>query len=191
MRIMGIDPGSYATGMAVIETPQTLLHWEVAKAPRPRKGQRATVHDAIERVELILDQLSEFYCTWEPEQIAIEVPAGHTHGKLKKQRVTHLQIYGIAVGMIIHMFKIRRPGEVWCYDEHEWTGDETKERRATMVSRVFPNYDRTKDKGLDGADAIGVAWYAASIIPMVLRLEEADTLEAQQKARQACSTERK
>ncbi len=191
MRIMGIDPASYVTGMSVIDTPQCLLEWDLAKAARPKKKQRVTVQDAIGRVEQIIDQIVAFYERWEPDHIAIEVPSGHTHRSLGNGKVTHMQIYGIAVGMIIQAMKSLRPGEVWCYDEHEWTHGESKVWRADMVSRVFPEYDMSKDKGLDGADAIGVAWYAANIIPLVLRLEEADTLDAQQRAKQACSTKTK
>ncbi len=68
MRILGVDPGSSATGWAVVERRGRRLHLAASGVIRSEKGSRA------ERLARLSGALREVVGTWSPEAVAVETP---------------------------------------------------------------------------------------------------------------------
>ncbi len=157
--LFAIDPGSRVTGIAVFAA-DSLLDWQLIKVPTSRDPVERCLNmcSAVESVvEGILEKIDGANRT---VTIVVETPGGqnrpHSRG---------LVTLGMAVGMII-AYLSALGFRVVSVNAGEWTRLEggkckSKEKRAERIRKLYPDtYDGTKDKSLDGADAIGIgSWF--------------------------------
>jgi Holliday junction resolvasome RuvABC endonuclease subunit len=157
--LFAIDPGSRVTGIAVF-AGETLLDWHLIKVPNSRDPVERCLNmcSAVESVvEGILLKINDSDRT---VTVIVETPGGqnrpHSRG---------LVTLGMAVGMII-AYLSALGFRVVNVNAGEWTRLEggkckSKEKRAERIRTLYPDtYNSTKDKSLDGADAIGIGtWF--------------------------------
>ena len=94
--------------------------------------------------------------------VVVEVPSGHVHGRLSRPQ--YLTLYGVAVGAVLAAVRFAAPSTpLVLVRNNVWTRGRRKEERAAIVAAEFRGvYDPTADRGMDVADAIGIAqWYYA------------------------------
>lgn len=162
--ILGLDPSATAIGWArvQIDPEERTLRWGVIR-PKARKGEDGAdpwgrLTGAAASVAELLRAEAEGV-----DEIVVEVP-GIRPGGSHKTPAKAMAIYGAAVGMVWTLavgcgvpIVMACPADVWTrWSLYGWP----KPRRAAMLSRidVGRGYDGVGDKGLDGADAILLAW---------------------------------
>ena len=91
-------------------------------------------------------------------QCIIEIPSGKVNLARHHGGGAGLSVYGMAVGVVWHMLYLNStPIPV---TEIEWTGGFSKEKRAAIAKKIYPQYDPAQDKGNDISDAIALAlWW--------------------------------
>ena len=150
--LFAIDPGSRVSGLAVFEG-EDMVHWALLKVPANRDpvDRCLTMSGALaEYLHGILDGESDRTIT-----IVVELPGGRSH-----RWARGLVTLGMVVGSII-AYLTALGYRVVTLRADEWTklnGPRClpKAVRAARIEKMFPSYEREKDKGLDGADAIGL-----------------------------------
>jgi len=154
--LFSIDVGSRVSGIAVFEDT-TLLDWSLVKVPTSR--------DPVDRclmmcsaIETIVEGVLEKIEGERTVTIAVEVPSGQN-----RPWARGLITLGMAVGMII-AYLTALGYRVVTVSTAKWTRLDSprclaKAVRAKKIEKVFPTYDPTNDKSLDGADAIGMGAY--------------------------------
>jgi|15BtaG_2_1085339.scaffolds.fasta_scaffold00210_13 Holliday junction resolvasome RuvABC endonuclease subunit len=157
--LFSIDPGSRVTGIAVF-AGDTLLDWKLIKVPTSRDPVERCLNmcSAVETViGGILEQIEGQDRT---VTLVVETPGGqnrpHSRG---------LVTLGMAVGMII-AYMTALGYRVVSVNAGEWTrlgGGKCKPKtvRAEKIRELYPDtYESSRDKSLDGADAIGIGtWF--------------------------------
>jgi len=157
--LFSIDPGSRVTGIAVF-AGDTLLDWKLIKVPTSRDPVERCLNmcSAVETViGGILEQIEGQDRT---VTLVVETPGGqnrpHSRG---------LVTLGMAVGMII-AYMTALGYRVVSVNAGEWTrlgGGKCKSKavRAEKIRELYPDtYESSRDKSLDGADAIGIGtWF--------------------------------
>jgi hypothetical protein len=151
--LFAIDPGSKVSGVAVYEGDR-LVHWALLKVPASRDpvNRCLTMSAAIAELigEIIDKSTKERTVT-----IVVEMPGGRSN-RFARGLVT----LGMAVGMIV-AYLTALGYRVVTLRADQWTklnGPRClpKAVRAERIEMMFPKYQRSKDKSLDGADAIGL-----------------------------------
>jgi len=155
--LFSIDPGSRVAGIAVFEG-STLLDWSLLKVPASR--------DPVDRclmmcsaVEAIIDGVLEKTEGDRTVTIVVELPGGQN-----RPYARGLVTLGMAVGMIV-AYLTALGHRVVTILASKWTRLNSprclsKAVRAKYIEEMYPyTYDRSKDKSLDGADAIGLGAY--------------------------------
>ena len=69
MRVLGIDPGTYATGVGVVESADGGARLVFAATLSPRRRDKLPV-----RLNFLYEQLTRVMDDWRPEEVAIEEP---------------------------------------------------------------------------------------------------------------------
>ena len=157
--LFSIDPGSRVTGVAVF-VGKTLLNWKLLKVPTSRDPVERCLNMCSAVENILEDVLSKIEGDGRTITVVIETPGGqnrpHSRG---------LVTLGMAVGMII-AYLTALGFRVVTVNAGEWTRMgkgkcKPKKKRAELIRELYPDtYDGTKDKSLDGADAIGIgSWF--------------------------------
>lgn len=155
MKILGLDPSSTCTGLAVVEGPSarpTLLTAERLT------GKGTGPLGYLYRVGQMADALMEAVAEFEPDRAVVEMPHGRRHRRMGKRNMASLAIYGAAAGWLygLLVYRMLKPccvRAVSVADVHT-----TKAERQRLVMGMFPTYRREMDKGGDVADAVYLAW---------------------------------
>ena len=157
--LFSIDPSSRITGVAVF-VGDTLIDWSLLKVTANREpvdrclAMCAAVETVLDGIIAKLDGVDRTVT------VVIEIPGGqnrpHSRG---------LVTLGMSVGMII-AYLTALGYRVVTVKASEWTrlgGGRclSKAVRAEHIQEMYPDsYAPEKDKGMDGADAIGLgSWY--------------------------------
>ncbi len=165
LRVLGVDPSSTKTGFALLsEGPVArhgvgeLLEWGLVKG--------VTKDPATLRARQIAAEMVAHARRMAPDVIVIETPSGKVaRNKRGKTQGAGLSVYGFAAGQVDHaLWNVFGMERVVMVNEIDWTGGAKKQARASRVELLHPGYDRSKDSGMDAADAIGLAgWYLAKL----------------------------
>tara|TARA_R110000824_G_scaffold367373_1_gene556516 strand:- start:80 stop:592 length:513 start_codon:yes stop_codon:yes gene_type:complete len=157
--LFSIDPGSRVTGVAVF-VGDTLLDWQLIKVPASKNPVERCLN-MCSAVETVIGGILENIDGGDRTvTLIVETPGGqnrpHSRG---------LVTLGMAVGMII-AYMTALGYRVVTVNAGEWTrmgGGRCKSKavRAEKIRELYPNtYESSKDKSLDGADAIGIGtWF--------------------------------
>jgi hypothetical protein len=164
--ILALDPSSTCTGYAV-------MGWEDygLRDAGKFKPQDSTA-PAVERIDDMCDDLQLVLMECRPEIIVIEWTSGKIAGRLEETKISHLAIYGIAIGALwreVHRYckdengALRKANEPTIgyvlIPENEWTKKVAKRNRLVNIERLYPGYSMDDDKGGDVGDAIGLGRY--------------------------------
>jgi len=157
--LFSIDPGSRVTGVAVF-AGDVLLDWHLIKVPTSRDPVERCLNmcSAVETVVGgILEKIDGADRT---VTVVVETPGGQNRPYSRG-----LVTLGMAVGMII-AYMTALGFRVVSVNAGEWTRlgggkCKSKEKRAERIRELYPDtYNPTRDKSLDGADAIGLGtWF--------------------------------
>ena len=157
--ILSLDPSSTCTGWAVMDYGEQyvasgrLLPGHVKIEPK-----ELAPYYCIDAMCLGLHKLLEEY---RPQEVVMEWTSGKRAARLG-QNVSHLAIYGVAVGAIwreavnwtAYWTDKGTPCAVVSYLENTWTQGQAKGHRIQIAQALFRQYDPTRDSGGDEADAI-------------------------------------
>jgi hypothetical protein len=157
--ILTLDPSSTCLGWAKMRLGEMYLGSGriVPHVQKPRKG-----YEAYARIDSICAQLFHLLNHVQPSIIVMEVTSGNRAGRLG-QNVSHLGIYGVAVGAVWREVKEwseyfthrhRIPCTVDLVLENEWTRRQPKADRILTATAMFPQYRAADDEGGDEADAL-------------------------------------
>lgn len=150
--LLALDPSITATGYAVFgATDDDLLEWGVN---RPTIGW-----SRCRKIRWLLSELEKTLGEYDIEDVVVEVPSGKVAMKTAGSRGAGIAVYGEAVGVHEGWLLAQDGVALHRVDERQWTARSKKQTRALRVEARFPDYDRTIDRGLDGADAIGLGWW--------------------------------
>ena len=151
MRIIGVDPSTTCTGVAVLDGPPPVI--VTAERLRSRAGGQEPLAYLRRTVALCAD-LVEIINEHEPSRAVIEMPHGKAHGRMGRINMASLAIYGVACGALwyvleAHVKKVRAAsvGEIRM----------SKQQRQQVVMAVFPQYQPRADPGMDVSDALWLA----------------------------------
>jgi len=160
MKILALDPSSLRTGWAWAEGIDIVdAGLIIPKASLP----------PLARIEIMCGKVGEIVRARLPERIVIEIPEGKIHGRLNRQKVSGMSIYGMAVGAIWwHCYTIWDGYTVDCVGVNEWTRGTGKEERKLIAPHLWPEYTKwaAKDRGGDMSDAISLADFAVKNVLM-------------------------
>jgi len=152
--LLSIDPAFAKTGWAVFSGPRQLVDFGLIKTG-VKHG------DAVERCfrqcRDIMHMLDEHSIT----EAVVEIPTGHAWGPGNGRGQS---LYGMAAGAIVTILWGRRI-KLHRYTTHEWTKSVKKKPRADKLTLLYPDWCPEIDKGLDIADAIGIAEYHFGVQP--------------------------
>jgi len=144
MRVLGVDPGSRATGYGIIEG-QEVLSWGVI---RPEKGPLP------QRLLSIFRTLQEIIVTFAPQEVALEevLPEAYPHAALKLGQAQGAAILAAAqAGLPVFLY---HPLEV--KKALTGYGNASKEQTSYMVRQML---GLKEPLPLDASDALSVALF--------------------------------
>jgi len=157
--ILSLDPSSTCTGWAVLAPGEQYVASGrlVSKITQIEPKEFAPYYQ-IDAMCLELRKLLDGY---RPREIVMEWTSGKRAGRLG-QNVSHLAIYGVAVGAIwreavnwtAYWTDKGTPCAVVSYLENTWTKGQPKGHRIQIAQAMFQQYDPARDSGGDEADAI-------------------------------------
>ena len=158
--ILSLDPSSTCTGWAVLATgEQYLASGRLLPKIVKIEPKGLAPYYRIDAMCLELRKLLEEY---RPCEVVMEWTSGKRAGRLG-QNVSHLAIYGVAVGAIWreavnwtgYWTDRGIPCAVTSYLENDWTRGKPKDHRIQLARMMFTrDYDPSKDAGGDEADAL-------------------------------------
>jgi len=155
MRVLGVDPGSAATGWAVVERRGRRLHLVASGVIRPGRGSRP------ERLARLAKALREVILTWSPEGLAVETPFmgrfPRSAIQLAESRGAILTVLG-ETGITVGDYS---PAQVKM--AVVGFGGAEKEQVVFMVRRLLALDD---DPPTDAADAMAVALAHIQTVPL-------------------------
>jgi len=147
--VLAVDPSSTCTGYAVFDGA-TLRE---AGRLRPRSEEGAMV-----RIATLCADLAELLAAVGPAVVVIETTSGKVAGRLRRQGVSGLAVYGMAVGALwreaVFWAQVKPERSVALVAENVWTAGVPKGRRLALAARLYPQYQGERDKGGDAGDAI-------------------------------------
>lgn len=144
--ILAIDPSSTCCGAAVFAHGKLVDAWRVTP-DRTRDDDRTRVTAMIAELEEILHEHDPAVVVIE-QPLPVAMPGRHKANAIMQR----------AYGRIMQAF-LDAGCEVVEVPVNVWTRGRSKRNRAS----VLVGHDAEKDKGLDGADAIGLGrWFLAS-----------------------------
>jgi Holliday junction resolvasome RuvABC endonuclease subunit len=152
-RLLALDPSSTAVGWAVFDAGKlrTLgVFRSAAENPMARIAKLATA----------VTKLSE---AWQPNTVVLETVSG-MHRHARSMSVATCAMAQGAIWYAIHAAGFHGTRMLVPIKENAWTKGTPKAKRADRVRLCEPIYAefarRDGDKGLDGADAVGLGlWY--------------------------------
>lgn len=151
---MALDPSSTCTGWAVwmsdgrVECGR-LTPWRSHTPP-------------WERIDQIVDRLSDLLAAMRPVDVIIEIPSGRPGKGAARGATGQLAIYGAAVGAVREA--TRQCGtRLNCVDERQWTQGRPQATRRRVAIALYPDLAGRlvdDDPGSDSADALmlGTWW---------------------------------
>ncbi len=152
MKIVAFDPSSTRTGYAVLKGPSLPRDLVEAGIIKPEK----TKAEAIERAWSMARQAVKLLNSIGPLKVIVETPARTVRGK--KQNRQAQAIYGMGVGAFITMIELEW-GATDRVAADRWT-QKKKDHRAKELALSVAGYDRSRDRGMDCADAIELGeWF--------------------------------
>lgn len=146
-RLLAIDPSSVAVGMALFESGVL----------RKVCVFRSSIEDPRRRIAKLAGATAALAATWCPTAIAFELVSGlHRHARSVSvatcsfaQGAIWMELEGMGVGCPVAFIA-----------ENRWTRGKPKKQRAELIRLGEPVYAewarKDGDKGLDGADAVGL-----------------------------------
>ncbi len=173
-KVMGIDPSSTIIGVSLADEQGKLLSGMLIK---PSSSEL----DNISRVFDMAHELKETLNIWRPEYIAIETPATHVAGRIKK--ATGMAIYGFGAGVaswVAHSW-METQGDLRklkCYEAQRWTRGKPKKDRAQLLAIRCRLYKRvmSDDPGYDVAEAIQLAEICLKELQIEARMPKSGTI---------------
>lgn len=156
--IISVDPSSTRTGIAIWVNGK-LTRCCAVKTSYSKKlapHERAIVHAKSVRDE-VQHLVSLIKCKRPVVSCVIEVPGsqGRAHSR---GLVTMGMAVGAVVALLSELYETDQiPANIWTRLEGGKT--KSKEVRADQIEEMFSLYDRSVDKGLDIADAVGLGAY--------------------------------
>lgn len=156
--LVSVDPSSTRTGVA-IWVGRKLTRCEAIKSSSSKKyapHERALLHAKAVQ-EKIVHLVSLEVRGRAVVSCVVEVPGsqGRSHSR---GLVTLGMAVGAVVAMLTENFDVQMiPANIWT--RLEGGRAKSKDVRADQIQKMFPQYDRAADKGLDIADAIGIGAY--------------------------------
>lgn len=152
--VMGVDASSTSTGWCLMRGPHELVCFGLVKPPSRLAPEL--------RIDRMAEEIAALADAHRPTVVAFEWNSGRTAAR--NPNVSYLSTLGQAQGAIRQELRSRGHA-VAAISERDWTGSRPKKRRAEVVRLEFAAYraweDEGKDKGLDVADAIGIAvWHS-------------------------------
>jgi len=151
MQVIGIDPSSTCTGVAVVDGPPGAPVFVAGDLLRP-SASLGYVERVTEMVSDVLALVAEF----PPVMVVVEMPDGKRHGRMGKANMASLAIYGAAAGAIFGAL-LAKGVPVRAVFVNESSRGMPKRERQRIVAATFPNYRDDKDKGMDVSDAAFIA----------------------------------
>lgn len=147
MIALGLDPGLQATGVAVLEAPQTVLYHGVL---RVREG------DVPTRLLMLTHTVVEIIQAYQPQVLAIE------RFSFQRRAVTTFEAMNWLIGALI----VQAPGPVRLYTVSEWRaallgrGWRARGKDAAQYALTLRLGVELKSRGLHDMDAAGLALVA-------------------------------
>ncbi len=157
--ILSLDPSSTCTGWAVMDYGEQYIASGFLSPPTVQV--EPTALEAYYRIDAMCLSLRKLLDQYKPQEIVMEWTSGKRAARLG-QNVSHLAIYGVAVGAIwreavnwtAYWTDKGTPCAVASYLENTWTKGQPKGHRIQIAQAMFPQYDPERDSGGDEADAI-------------------------------------
>jgi Holliday junction resolvasome RuvABC endonuclease subunit len=163
--ILSLDPSSTCTGWALLRPGEVYVASGRLLPSRVKVEPKAL--EPYYRIDAMCLALRKLLDQWRPRYIIMEWTSGKRAARLG-QNVSHLAIYGAAVGALwreaVHWTAYWTdqgvPAAVEGVLENDWTGGRPKRTNSKHVGRVemaaamFRQYDAQQDKGGDEADAL-------------------------------------
>jgi Holliday junction resolvasome RuvABC endonuclease subunit len=143
--LMAIDPSSTCCGAAVFSRGKLVNAWRVTPA--------RTRDDAATRITAMVAELHELIIEFNVRDVVIEEPLLTAMPGRHKSNAVLQRVFGR-----IYQWACDQGVRVHSVPVNVWTRGRKKRQRAGLI----PGLDSEKDKGLDGADAIGLGqWWVA------------------------------
>jgi len=152
MRIMGVDPGSVVTGVAVIEG-DGLPPWRLLTAERLHPPNLPY----CQRLAVLVEDLRAVVTEFKPAKAVIEMPHGKAHRRMGRVNLASLSIYGAAAGACYATLLGFPDLHVIPVGVNEAARGLTKRARQHIVQKAFASYDADRDTGFDVSDALFLA----------------------------------
>lgn len=151
--ILSLDPSSTATGYAIFDGMK-IEEAGVLKGHYKDPALKRSIDMATDALVLSLNP--------KIETVLVEMPSGGPGTGSRQGATTSLIIYGVAAGIIYGRLHELAKSQSWKLEAvpvETWTKGWKKKTRQAAVMARFPDYDATKDKGLDCADALALGWW--------------------------------
>jgi len=151
MRVLGVDPSSTCTGVAIVEWP---LKRPFLVAAERLTGKGTGPLGYVRRVEQMADALADVIAEFAPDRAVVEMPHGRRHRRMGNTNMASLAIYGVAAGWLYGVVA-RRVAHVRPISVADLRT--TKAERQKAVLGLFPSHRWDRDRGGDVADATFLA----------------------------------
>jgi len=158
MQVIGIDPSSTCTGVAVVDGPRGSPVFVAGDLLRPSASL-----GYVERVAVMVSDVLALVGEFPPERVVVEMPDGKRHrlrdkdGNVRENvNMASLAIYGVVAGAIFGAL-LAKGVPVRAVFVNESSRGMPKRERQRIVAATFPNYRAEKDRGMDVSDAAFLA----------------------------------
>lgn len=150
-RLLALDPSSTAVGWAMFQDGE--LRWVGV--------ERSASADVQKRCGVLADAIASLAAEWPPDVVVVELFSGFHRKGERGGRINKHSILSLARAQGFLMGRLHARGlKLVPVPANRWTGNESKQSRAARVRLTQPVYvewaRKDKDKGLDGADAVGL-----------------------------------
>lgn len=155
-RLLALDPSSTAVGWAMFQDGE--LRWVGVT--------RSASNDMQRRCVALADAIASLAAEWRPEVVVVEMFSGFHRKGERGGRINKATILSLARAQGFLLGRLHGAGHkaVVPVPANKWTHSKGKADRAKLVDLTQPIYSefarKDGDKGLDGADAVGLGlWY--------------------------------
>lgn len=153
----GRAPGAFAGRLLAIDPSSTAVGWaEFAGGRLLRVGvERSGADDPRRRIDRLIADIRAVAGPFNPDRIVMETCSG------MHRRARSLSVATLAFAQGALWWELSRDWPTACVPENDWTRGTPKATRARRVAAMEPTYHQfmPRDKGLDGADAVGLGHF--------------------------------